>query len=262
MCASRSREPQHSSHKICLSNAARLKETIAAVKKDMELSSDQARKIERDTRKQRMSSLWFSMRRFRITSSLFGNVLSRRPETPPGSLVLRIIQPKSFSTEATRYGIENEECAVIQFIAHQHSHGHPELLTTPSGLIIKINYPFLDASPDGSVFDPINLEQLYGFLEVKCPYSHREKTPVEACATSGFCYVVDSTGQLRLRDNHKYYAQVQGQMAIGERPWCNFVVFTMKGLSVERIPLILITGQILCRQNLCLSMTIVLLQKL
>ena len=85
------------------------------------------------------------------------------------------------------------------------------------------------------MFDPINPEQPYGFLEVKCPYSHREKTPVEACATSGFCYVVDSTGQLRLRDNHKYYAQVQGQMAIGERPWCDFVVFTMKGLSVERI---------------------------
>ena len=85
------------------------------------------------------------------------------------------------------------------------------------------------------MFDPINPEQPYGFLEVKCPYSHREKTPVEACATSGFCCVVDSTGQLRLRDNYKYYAQVQGQMAIGERPWCDFVVFTMKGLSVERI---------------------------
>ena len=32
---------------------------------------------------------------------------------------------------------------------------------------------------------------------------------------------------------HHYYAQVQGQMAVGE--WCNFVLFTKKGISVERI---------------------------
>ena len=25
-------------------------------------------------------------------------------------------------------------------------------------------------------------------------------------------------------------------MAIGERPWCDFVVFTLKGISVQRIP--------------------------
>ena len=31
------------------------------------------------------------------------------------------------------------------------------------------------------------------------------------------------------------YAQVQGQMAIGERMWCDFVVFTFKGVSVQRI---------------------------
>ena len=32
-----------------------------------------------------------------------------------------------------------------------------------------------------------------------------------------------------------YYAQVQGQMAIGERPWCDFIVFTTLSISVERI---------------------------
>ena len=143
-----------------------------------------------------MSSLWLSMKRFRITSSLFGDVLSRRYDTPPDSLVLCIIQPKSFSTAAIRYGIENEEPAVKQYIAHQHSHGHPELLTTSSGFFISTNYPFLGTSPDGAVFNPINHEQPYGFLEVKYLYIHREKTPAEACATSGFCCVVDSIGQL------------------------------------------------------------------
>ena len=38
-----------------------------------------------------------------------------------------------------------------------------------------------------------------------------------------------------LRTNHQYYAQVQGQMAIGERPWCDFVVYTPKGINIQRI---------------------------
>ena len=129
-CARRSTEPQHPQSQN-IPSTTRLKETNPAFK-DMELSPDQARKIERDTCEQRMSSLWFSTRRFRIASSLFGDVLSWRHDTPPDSLVLRIIQPKIFSTSATRYGIKNEGRAVKQYIAHQHSHGHPELLTTPS----------------------------------------------------------------------------------------------------------------------------------
>ena len=58
-------------------------------------------------------------------------------------------------------------------------------------------------------------------------------SPVEACMKSGFCCRVDSTtGHLVLKENH---AQVQGQMAIGCRPWCNFVVYTNKGINVERV---------------------------
>ena len=40
---------------------------------------------------------------------------------------------------------------------------------------------------------------------------------------------------LELSRTHNYYYQVQGQMAITGRPWCDFVVWTPKGMSVERI---------------------------
>ena len=33
------------------------------------------------------------------------------------------------------------------------------------------DYPFLGATPDGTVYDPSNLAHPFGFLEVKCPYS-------------------------------------------------------------------------------------------
>ena len=31
--------------------------------------------------------------------------------------------------------------------------------------------------PDGSVYDPNEVEQPYGFVKVKCPYSVRDRTP-------------------------------------------------------------------------------------
>lgn len=38
-----------------------------------------------------------------------------------------------------------------------------------------------------------------------------------------------------LNTNHEYYAQVQGQLAITGAAWCDFVVKTFKGMSIQRI---------------------------
>ena len=40
----------------------------------------------------------------------------------------------------------------------------------------------------------------------------------------------------KLKTSHAYYAQVQGQMGVSGVEWCDFVVYTKKGMSVERIP--------------------------
>ena len=97
-------------------------------------------------------------------------------------------------------------------------------------------YPFLGASPDGAVHDPSNVQQPFGFLKVKCPYSFSNKSVQEACSSSSFfCEMDDSTGQIKLKESHQYYAQVQGQMGVGGRPWCDFVVYTKKDISVQRI---------------------------
>lgn len=184
---------------------------------------------------QQQCPLRFSVRRYRITASLFGLVLSRRPDTPPDNLVLRIIQAKMFTSGATKYGIDNEKFAIQAYTDYQQSHGHPGLIVSCCGFFINTDFPFLGATPDGSVYDPNELEQPYGYLEVKCPYSVRHLTPVEACSIPTFYCSLDSTGKLKLKENHQYYAQVQGQMAIGERAWCDFVVYTQKGFSIQRI---------------------------
>ena len=216
-----------------------LKETIASFKQSLALSEAEVRAIEQSTKEQRRSPQWFEARRFRLTSSLFGAVMQRRATTPPDNLVLRIIQPKEFRSNATDWGIDHEPIALKEYIAHQQSHGHKDLYVAPSGFLVSHSHPFLGSSPDGAVFDPSTPEIPYGFLEIKCPYAFRNISPLEACSESGFFGKLEKSSggveYLSLSPKHSYYAQVQGQMAIGDRPWCDFVVYTLKGLSVTRI---------------------------
>ena len=92
------------------------------------------------------------------------------------------------------------------------------------------SHPYLGASLDGAVYDPYNLDQPFGFLEIKCPYTACKVSPVEACTFPGFfCTTArktDGKESVVLRTSHSYYAQVQGQMAIGGRPWCDFIEYT------------------------------------
>ena len=38
-----------------------------------------------------------------------------------------------------------------------------------------------------------------------------------------------------LKKDHAYYTQVQGQLALTGAEWCDFVVYTHKGLIIQRI---------------------------
>ena len=85
-----------------------------------------------------------------------------------------------------------------------------------------ISFPW----PDSYVFDPSSVVQ-FGLVE----YSVSQETD--------FCCKLhpqsDGTNTVELKRTHAYYCQVQGQLAITERKWCDFVVFTKKEISVERI---------------------------
>jgi hypothetical protein len=116
-----------------LPSTQNLQETVRAFKSSLKVSPEKAREIECNTRQQRLSQLWFDLRRYRITASMFGHVLSRRVDTPD-NLVLRIIEPKTFSTPATRYGIENEQVALEKYTTYQRNNGHPHITVSPSGV--------------------------------------------------------------------------------------------------------------------------------
>ena len=88
-----------------------LQERVAEFKKSLHISPEKCRDIEKKTRDQHHSPLWYSVRRYRITASYFGQIVRRRPTTPPQSLVLQILGTKTFSTTATEWGQKNEALA-------------------------------------------------------------------------------------------------------------------------------------------------------
>ena len=102
-----------------------------------------------------------------------------------------------------------------------------------SGLIVSPAFPYLGASPDGKVMDR-NASDKFGLLEIKCPFKYRNEIPSAVLGNADFC-LERIAGRPRLKRKHDCYCQVQGQMANSGLSWCDFVVYTNKGIFVERI---------------------------
>jgi len=102
---------------------------------------------------------------------------------------------------------------VAQYI-NEMSQAHIDFTCTVPGLIINSSYPYLGASPDGLINCKCCGE---GLLEIKCLFSikhHPARQPekVTFLLASG-----------KLKWSHKYYTQVQGQLNIADKLYCDFL---------------------------------------
>jgi len=117
--------------------------------------------------------------------------------------------------------------------------GH-QVVVKDCGLSLLANRAYLGASLDGWVYDPASTLQS-GVLEIKCPYSIDGKLIIkerlaDIVKTHGSKFFLEQNGnQLALKRNSRYYCQVQGEMAILKVPWCDFVVWTIVDIQIERI---------------------------
>ena len=104
------------------------------------------------------------------------------------------------------------------------------------GLKVSKDHPYPGASVDGLVRCTTCGD---GLVEIKCPYgtathTYRNLTPVACAAQPGFCcYIQD--GRLCLKTSHSYHYQIQGQMAVCNVDWVDFVIWTKKDISVQRV---------------------------
>ena len=186
------------------------------------------------TNLQSASAKWRSDRWCRITASICKDVACVTPKGVQGLLNRLLWDNEEICSVAMEYGKTNEANALKDYCDIFPN----RQVVTETGLWINPSMPQLGCSPDGLVIDENGFE---GLIEVKCPYVLRNISP--DCAKeelnkkqlNNLCCNVLEDGTLRLKREHKYFYQVQMQMAVCEKDFCDFLVWSKHGLSVERI---------------------------
>lgn len=203
------------------------------------ISVNESKEIEECTRGQSANANWTTIRSFLLTSSNFGHICKRRLETPPDNLVkaLRGYVPIPPHVKSILHGRKWESEARREYGRHHIKNCGNHLEITTTGLVVNPKWPYLGTSVDGIVkchrCGPL-------VLEIKCPYGRkgqlwRHMKVEEIAKNSAFCSAIED-GKVNLKKSHLYYYQIMGQMAIHEIFWADFVIWTSKGVHVERIP--------------------------
>ena len=73
-------------------------------------------------------------------------------------------------------------------------------------------------------------------FQAKCPATASTLTILQACQDPKFCLKYDDVTQtFSLKENHQYYSQVQHQLLVSRRRYCDFFVWTTVDFVVIRI---------------------------
>ncbi len=199
---------------------------------EYELARDLVKNVELYTKDQSRSKFWFQQRAGRITASRLKVAVCTDITQPAKSLVKSICYPETtkFYSKATCYGCEHEQIAYDAYKKKAISE-HLNFSLSKSGLVIDPNYPFLGASPDGTIKCACCKP---GVLEIKCPYSCQSESFLRKASESQF-FLHDLGGLLFLDVYHSYYFQVQAQIKICSASYSDFVVWQEQDLFVQRI---------------------------
>ncbi|KAE8747068.1 hypothetical protein FOCC_FOCC006206 [Frankliniella occidentalis] len=170
--------------------------------------------IEKKTRGQSENRLWAEYKRGHLSASLFGNIVTAMKnceESAVLSLCDRILYPRTIYSKAVKHGILNEEKAIAKF-----KEVHPGSVATECGFFISKEKPHLGATPDRLLGE-------HALIEVKCPYSARDK--LINIHTVDYL-IADENGKLKLSEDHAYMYQIQGQLYCTGRQFCDLFVYT------------------------------------
>ena len=132
------------------------------------MSNLEIMKIERETRDQADSSMWYHHRCLHLTASNFGMIAKRRPTTPIAKQVKILLYTGAMDSKAMRLGQSYKDDArqkYLQFLKVSNKHA----TITLSGQIADSQNQCLACSPDGLV-SIFGTQDPQGLVEIKCPH--------------------------------------------------------------------------------------------
>ncbi|XP_048022908.1 uncharacterized protein LOC125253145 [Megalobrama amblycephala] len=174
--------------------------------------------IEHGTRLQSKCAAWAQVRQPRVTASRFREICHVVGESASQSLAARILKGTR-QTSAMKLGLELEPDILKQYSETK------SVSILPCGFVVHPDAQHLGASPDGRVYDPSEIFP-FGLVEVK-------STSAESVGQASFIKI--QKGEAKLKETHKYYWQVQGQLAVTGLHWCDFVTDTQSDITIQRI---------------------------
>ena len=127
---------------------------------------------------------------------MFGKSCKSTDRTDKNKLAKSLVEVREIKAAPLEHGRKHESVAITRFMEETGKTVHS------CGLVVSKQHPFLASSPDGIIGST-------HVIEVKCPYSTRDKfisatiVPYLHCSDSGQC---------SLDTNHNYYFQIQGQL--------------------------------------------------
>ena len=148
-------------------------------------------------------------------------------QTNPTTVAKRLLSKLSIShIPAIQWGVDQEDVARQNYIEEMPS-SHINFKYANVGLMVNPLYPHLDAGPDG--FVQCDCCPGKGLLEIKCPLTAKDLDPNDLRGKPQLCLRV--TGVIT---SHAYFTQIQGQLVIADRQYCDLVVWTTAGITMER----------------------------
>ena len=182
--------------------------------------------------------MWGMYRKLRLTASNFGRVLGaieRKDKTG------RAYPPSLFRALRGEYNLEKKDPIIW---GQMHENEACEEYKQKTGNTVEETgfhlFPcgFLGCSPDGIIF-PKEASEIYGALEIKCPWKHKDDTIQEMitkeCATDSQKKKFFLTKDLELNPAHDYWHQVQAEMTVLGTTWAHFVVWTTKDIAIVKV---------------------------
>lgn len=165
--------------------------------------------IEKETKEQHKTRLWFDVRRSRITASKSKRCLIK-PTTSPTKVICEVLQyNKTVQTKAMQDGIESEGHIIKEFERKY------DLKVVASGFVVSESHPFLGASPDG-IIDKETIVEVKK-IHLKDGESHK-------AAMCRLGIYKQNGSELQINKNHAYYHQIQQQMFCTQSNTCYFIV--------------------------------------
>lgn len=187
---------------------------------------DQCERLEAKTKQQAKSQDWHTHREGRITSTTFYSVCTGNGDHLSETTLKKIMHydDTNIQVPTVVWGRQQEEMA-RECYAKEVNKIHKNAKVSLSGFAIRPDEPHLGASPDAKVVCDCCGE---GVVEIKSPYKYREGL---LDVTDDFC--LDQNYDLK--KTHPYYYQVQLHIHVCNVKYCDFIVWTIPEMIVNRI---------------------------